>query len=172
MTRYFENPMTLEELRRQYKDLLKRYHPDNDGGSTEDTQEINAQYNALFKKLKDRHEKESADNAENNKSTYDSQKWDFAEDEKLRDVLQRIISFSGINIEIVGCWIWVDGDTKPYREAFKSLGFRWASEKRKWYFHTEAFRKKSHKKLSMDDIRNYYGCTKMQPEQRELLKQA
>jgi len=29
---YFNNVETLEELRKQYKELLKRYHPDNPQG--------------------------------------------------------------------------------------------------------------------------------------------
>ena len=41
--RYFKNVETLEELRKQYKELLKKYHPDNPNGSTEATQEVNAE---------------------------------------------------------------------------------------------------------------------------------
>ncbi|WP_334296634.1 DnaJ domain-containing protein [Parablautia muri] len=47
---------TLEELRRQYKQLLKKYHPDNANGSTKATQKINAEYEQLLKGLKNRHE--------------------------------------------------------------------------------------------------------------------
>lgn len=54
MNRYFSGVDTLEQLRRQYKELLKKYHPDNAGGSTEATQEINAEYDRLFKVLKDK----------------------------------------------------------------------------------------------------------------------
>ena len=32
--KYFNNVNTLEELRKQYKELLKKYHPDNPNGST------------------------------------------------------------------------------------------------------------------------------------------
>ena len=32
---YFRNINTLEKLRKQYKELLKKYHPDNANGSTE-----------------------------------------------------------------------------------------------------------------------------------------
>ena len=42
--KYFNNVSNLSELRKQYKDLLKKYHPDNANGSTEATQEINAEY--------------------------------------------------------------------------------------------------------------------------------
>ncbi len=39
--KYLKNVNTLEELGRQYKMLLKQYHPDNANGSTAATQEIN-----------------------------------------------------------------------------------------------------------------------------------
>ena len=44
MAKYFKDVNTLEELRKQYKDLLKKFHPDNANGSTEATQEINTQF--------------------------------------------------------------------------------------------------------------------------------
>ena len=108
MSKYFNDVNTLEELRKQYKELLKRYHPDNANGSTEATQEINAEYDRLFKVLKDRHESKSADSKENNtKTDFNNMKYDFSEDAKLREVLQQIIAFEGINIEIVGCTVAV-----------------------------------------------------------------
>lgn len=55
---YFKNVNSLEELRKQYRDLLKKYHPDCPNGSTEATQEINAEYEELFKLLKDKIENE------------------------------------------------------------------------------------------------------------------
>jgi curved DNA-binding protein CbpA len=168
--KYFRNVNTLEELRKQYKELLKKFHPDNPAGSTAATQEINSEYDELFKVLKDKHESKSADNEK--KSAYEDMKYNFEEDEKLREVLQNIISFTGINIEIIGCWIWVDGNTYAYRTKLKELGFKWAREKKKWYFHTESFRKRSHRKLSIDDIRNYYGSTEVETEDRKQLKQA
>lgn len=173
MAKYFKDVNTLEELRKQYRDLLKRFHPDNANGSTEATQEINAEYDRLFKVLKDRHESRSAGNdKEDGKTDFNKMKYDFSEDQKLREVLQKIINFDGINIEIVGCWIWVDGNTYAYKTELKETGFKWAREKKKWYFHTEAFRKKSRRKLSMEDIRNYYGSTEVQTETRKQLKQA
>ena len=168
---YFKNVNTLEELRKQYKELLKQYHPDNPNGSTEATQAINAEYDKLFKQLKNKHEsKQTSTNGA--KADFNANKYDFEADEKLREVLQKIINFANINIEIVGCWIWVDGATYDYKNELKTLGFKWASEKKKWYFHTDAFRKRSKRKLSMDDIRNLYGSTEVQTEQRKQLKQA
>lgn len=40
MMKWFKNVTTLEELRKQYKKLLKSHHPDN-GGTVSDMQERN-----------------------------------------------------------------------------------------------------------------------------------
>lgn len=144
MSKYFKDVNTLEGLRKQYRDLLKKYHPDNKDGNTKITQEINAEYDRLFKLLKERHENETTDSKESNKKTdFNNIKYDFTEDRKPREVLQQIITFEGINIEIIGCWIWLDGNTYDYKTTLKEIGFKWAREKKKWYFHTEAFRKKA-----------------------------
>lgn len=44
--------------------------------------------------------------------------------------------------------------------------------KEKWYFHTEAFRKLSRRNLSMNEIMNYYGSTKVYPERERRLLEA
>ncbi|MCI9176703.1 MAG: hypothetical protein HFH49_17625 [Lachnospiraceae bacterium] len=55
MNKYFNNINTLEESRKQYKELLKLHHSDN-GGNLEIMQEINDKYDKFFKDLKDRHD--------------------------------------------------------------------------------------------------------------------
>lgn len=167
---YFKNVETLEELRKQYKELLKQFHPDNPNGSTEATQAINVEYDKLFKVLKDRHESKTADN-ENGKADFNKKYYDFSEDQALRDMLNKIIGFDGITIEIIGNWIWCFNSFN-YRKELKELGFKYAGQKKAWYYHTEAFRKKGKKALSMDDIRNYYGSTEVKTEEKKLLKQA
>lgn len=161
---YFENVGTLEELRRQYKNLIKKFHPDN-GGTVEDTQAINAEYAELFKVLKDVHEKEEAE--KDFHSDYNKNMFDFENDEALREMLSRIINFN-MDIEIIGAWIWCF-NSYNYKKELKDLGFKYAGKKKAWYFHTEKFRKSSRKDLSIDDIRNYYGSTKIENE-KKLLK--
>lgn len=48
MTAYFKEATTVDELRKQYRELLKKYHPDNKNGSLEITKEINTEYDRLF----------------------------------------------------------------------------------------------------------------------------
>lgn len=58
--RYFKNIKSFEDLKSQYKGLLKINHPDN-GGEVGTMQEINVQYDALFKLWKDRHEEQTGE---------------------------------------------------------------------------------------------------------------
>lgn len=167
---YFKNVNTIEELRKQYKDLLKKFHPDN-GGSEEITKAINTEYEQLFKVLKNRHESKST-GADNNNSYYEDMKYNFEEDEKLREVLQKIINFSDITIEICGSFIWVSGNTYQYKKELKEFSFKWASQKKNWYWRPETYIKKSKKTLSMEDIRNYYGSTEVKTESRLRIAQA
>ena len=164
---YFKNVESLQELRKQYKELLKIHHPDN-GGNVAQMQEINVEYDKLFKQLKDRHDSTATDS---DKTSYDNMKYDFTEDALLREMLNNIIGFSGITIEVCGSWIWAF-DSFKYRKELKEMGFKFASKKKAWYWHSESFRKKNHKVLSMDDIRNYYGSTEVQTGHRVLLQQA
>lgn len=169
MAKYFKDINTLKELRRQYRDLLKKFHPDN-GGNVSDMQEINAEYDRLFKVLKDRHESKATDNQNTKQSDYSQNMYDWENDKALREVLEKIINFNGIDIEIAGQWIWISGNTYAYKKELKEIGFKWTSQKKQWYWHSEIFRKKSHKTLSMEDIRNYYGSTKVNTNSRILLE--
>ena len=56
MSKYFKSVKSYDELKTQYRDLLKKEHPDN-GGDVTKMQEINAEYDALFKIWKDRQQK-------------------------------------------------------------------------------------------------------------------
>lgn len=47
MSNYFAGVTDIETLRKRYRELLKKYHPDN-GGSVSEMQSINAEYDRLF----------------------------------------------------------------------------------------------------------------------------
>ena len=49
--KWFAEVKTVEELRKRYRQLLKQYHLDNQGGSVEITKEINTEYDVVFAKL-------------------------------------------------------------------------------------------------------------------------
>ena len=171
MKAYFKDVQTLEELRKQYKSLLKKYNPDN-GGSEEETKAINVEYEKLFRILKDTYTRQQENRSDSNtdsKTSYDNMKYNFEEDELLKEMLQKVIHLSDITIEIIGSWIWISGNTYQYRKELKEIGFKFAGQKKCWYWHSETFRKKSHKVLSMNSIREFYGSTEVETDQRKRL---
>lgn len=141
--KYFKNIKTLEELRKEYKRLVKENHPDN-GGSVEAIKTINVEYEQLFKVLK------NSDTKENKK------KYNMEEDEMLRNIINSIINLN-IDIEICGSWIWVSGNTYGCKTELKQNGFRWASKKKMWYWHNPEEVVKGNGKTTMADIRTKYG---------------
>lgn len=144
--KWFADVRTVEELRKKYRELLKRHHPDNEKGSVEITQEINQEYDRLFSELSKGEKMEGR--------TYSHE-----EDEQFKKVLNEIIDFN-ITIEIIGSWIWCF-NCYPYREKLKELGFTWCTKKKAWAWHGKPYHKFHNKEISLDDIRAKYGSEKV-----------
>lgn len=145
---YFNNIHTLEDLKTQYKILAMKHHPDR-GGDEETMKVINAEYDTLFARIKNFHR--AADG-----NIYEHSNTESA------DVFKNIISEllrTGVNIEIIGRFIWVSGDTKPAKELLKKLGFKWHSKKQMWYKAPDGYRRKGKKEYSISEIRSMYGTT-------------
>ena len=85
---YFRNIRTLEELRKEYKRLVKENHPDN-GGDLEAIKMINVEYEKAMESLK------NADETEN------AWKYDVAKDELFRETLNKVINLENVKIEII-----------------------------------------------------------------------
>ena len=60
MKKYFKNVNSFEDLKAQYKELLKTNHPDN-GGDLEIMKEINVQFDALFPIWKNKKEQKTGE---------------------------------------------------------------------------------------------------------------
>lgn len=60
MKKYFASVTSYEDLKKQYRELLKANHPDN-GGDLETMKEINIQYDALFAIWKNRQEERTGE---------------------------------------------------------------------------------------------------------------
>ncbi|MBC5678663.1 J domain-containing protein [Anaerostipes sp. NSJ-7] len=155
MYKYFAGVKTIEELRQKYRELLKKYHPDNEGGSVEITQEINAEYDSLFVILSE----EKSANEETPK--YDYQ----AENDAFKEILNKIIHINA-DIEIIGSWIWVHGGYE-YKELLKSVGFKYASKKKCWCWHYGDYVRYHDKEITLDEIRQKYGSKKVGSKSRQ-----
>lgn len=73
MAKYFKSVKSYDDLKNQYKKLLKENHPDN-GGDLEVMKEINVEYDALFTVWKNKKEVETGEEI---KETADSTRSQF-----------------------------------------------------------------------------------------------
>ena len=151
--KWFKDINDLNELRKLYKKLVIKYHPDNNGDE-EIIKSINVEYDILFKKFKSGYE-----NSESYKNTTEKQRqsYDSVKDRMLREMIVKLCRFPDLIIEICGVWIWVSGNTKAYKEELKALGLHYASGKKCWYIHYDDFVKYGKKSATMSYIRNRYG---------------
>ena len=169
--KWFKDINTLDELRKLYRKLVVKYHPDN-SGSEELIKEINNEYELVFKRLKNDFEcKDTYSHAtDKQKQTYDWQK-----DKQIRDMVMQLSKFKDIKVEIIGVWIWVS-NCYEYRKELKELGFHWASQKQMWYLHFDDFHKFNSKPASMSYIRERYGSMEIkfstEKTEKERLSQA
>ena len=63
-----------------------------------------------------------------------------------------------ITVEVIGCFVWVSGNTRPYKEALRSLGFQWHRKKHCWYKSPNGYRRFGvGTEYSLDRIRSMYG---------------
>ena len=136
MTNYFESVQSIDELKKEYKRLARKNHPDV-GGDTEVMKEINRQYEEAFKAL----------NTDNK----------FQMSDGFREVIDAIINLEEINIEICGQWLWISGNTYAVKSELKTAGFMWASKKQMWYWRPEEAACHGKKGADMESIREKYG---------------
>ncbi len=154
--KWFKNPSTMEELRKQYRKLMKENHPDV-GGTEEAAKEINAEYDRLYAILS---RQETQERPQREQEYNDTTEDKAAEDRAIRAVLDALVNVNA-TVEIVGCWVWVSEGSYPYRELLKSLGFKFAPKKKAWCWHYGEYRRHHKKEVTMDEIRQKYGSQKV-----------
>ena len=155
--KWFNNPTSLEELKKQYRQLAKAHHPDL-GGNTSDMQSINTEFDKLYSELEKAEANKHSTGATHTNNTNHTGKATTSETAAaFREIIEKLITLDGISIEICGSWVWVGGDTFKHREALKALQFRWAKSKSMWYWHSEPYNKRTRKTYSMSEIRSLYG---------------
>ena len=131
----FKGVEGINEAKKIYKKLAKKLHPDV-GGDEESFKILNAVYTDLIEH-----------------KIYFSN--DFKIDIELEKVISQKLHFANCNIELVGSWIWISGDTKEIKDKLKELGFKWASKKKMWYY--GEMKSKNPTPKSMEEIKSKYG---------------
>jgi len=81
--------------------------------------------------------------------------------ETIGKTMVAVKQLDGVTMDLCGSWLWVGGNTKTHKEALKALGFRWASKKKLWYFHTGKYFRKGARHISKEEIDKKYGCKQL-----------
>lgn len=151
-TNYFK-ATTLEDLKKEYKQLAKKFHPDMN--KDKDT-------TSIFVAVRDQYEKIFAQLLKSDKKSY--QHKEAANDTAFRDAIDALIKYADINIEIVGSWVWVSGNTFGIKDELKNLGFKWSKSNKKWYL-GEISGPKKKRAMAWDKKVELYGCDTVQTAQ-------
>ena len=135
-----------EDVKRAYRSAAMKYHPDRNPAGAEMMKIVNAAYDVL---------RDYSGDIEQTETTTSG-----SYPEALNEALNAVFGLDGLDIEICGAWVWIDGDTYKHRAPLKEAGFRFASKKKRWYFRPEDWRSSSRGQYSMDDIRGKYGSVR------------
>ena len=144
---FFKNCTSLDEVKKMYKNLALKHHPDR-GGCTATMQQINAEYENIMKNpffsFSDQSEQEQEEFI------------------KYPEIINQIIGFHGILIELIGNWIWLSGNTYPYRNELKKIGFCFAPKKVMWFYRSADYKSRNKSPISIENIRAKYGSDKIE----------
>ena len=139
----------LDDLKKQYYSLAKKYHPDT-GGTKEQFQALQKEYQILFKQI-----------LSGSSLNTDQKKNEIELDEAIRKIVDTIITIPDLNIELIGKWLWVTGFTFPYRKELKAAGLTYISQRIAWVYKGVKSRGRGG---DMDEIRAKYGSTPIKPK--------
>jgi len=161
---YFKDCQSLEDAKKHYWKLCKQYHPDV-GGDTETMQEINRQFREF----------------QPNKTNFGKDftgTFDFSGSQEFISIVQNLVSIADfVTVEIIGDWIWVSGNTYPYKDQIKnavseveSYKAKFSKKKAAWYISPIDYKKKSRKQYNLDEIRSMFGSEQVEGKQANLIE--
>lgn len=153
----FKSKKNIEELKKEYRKLILVNHPDR-GGSEEEAQLINTAYEKAYRFVENKENSGIDENYNNNfkKATKEDIK-------EFIEIFDKLIKMEGVEIDLVGSWIWLSGNTYFYKEEIKKLNFRFSKKHKKWYYfkNIEKSMKKRGSKKTYKQITKEYGVKKV-----------
>ncbi len=165
---YFTNCKNANESKAEYRRLAMQYHPDR-GGDLETMKVINVEYHDHLRGF----DGQSFRGFDGKDHTY---RYTYETEQEILDKITELFKIKMVNvsIELIGTWLWVHGETRPYREQLKELSLKWHSKRLKWFFHTKTSFRRKYSGTSFDQMRMMYGSEnceqEKQPDRKEQFK--
>ena len=149
---FFKNCNCIEELKKEYHKLAIKHHPDisKDPNATEIMKQINSEYEVKFNELKNVFMSSTGE-------IYTSEKEVTEAPLEFIHIINELIKLEGVQVELIGRWIWITGNTKEHKEVLKKLNFRWCKNKKAWSWHRKEDNTASRGKWNLNEIREKYN---------------
>lgn len=152
---YLKNVNTIEELKKLYKKMAFKLHPDITGDNGENMKILNNEYDHLYPIIGKQNGKTYKPSSvkENNYNSYD---------DEFKEMIEKLIKLKmeNVTIEVCGWFIYITGETKPYKEKLGKNGLKlWYSHQKGWYYKPSWYKGSKHAAWSMDKIREVYGSS-------------
>ena len=143
-TREYE---TITDIKKHFRELSKRYHPDL-GGTEEQFKEMYKEYEYLIEHFIEKQYK------------------DVRMSEMVKALINELMYYDDMELEVVGDWLWVDTSRKN-DTLLKGLGFFWSSKHSKYYYSGDTKKVTRCSSYSMQDMRNMMGNKKIGKKEKE-----
>jgi len=153
MNSIFQECKNVNEIKKTYRQACFKFHPDH-GGNNDLMRTLTEAY--LYALSMCNGEINIDESGKEHKYNYNKEQ-ELALLNKLSELLT--YKMAGVDILIVGKWLWIQGETKKYKEELKKCKCLWHSTRKLWYWREHQY-KTSLSKKPFDMLCAIYGSKK------------